>query len=51
MSKKRFTSFTEDEKLATQVKRFPCLYNKSAKSFKKRHVGRSGIESRICGRS
>ena len=39
--KKRFTSFTEDEKLGEQVKRFSCLYNKSAKSYKERHMVRN----------
>ena len=41
LSKKRFTSFTEDEELAEQVKRFPCVYNKSAKSYKEKHVVRN----------
>ena len=39
LTKKDFTSFTEYEELAEQVKRLPCLYNESAKSYKERHVG------------
>ena len=42
LTKKGFTSFTEDEEFAEQVKSFPCLYNKSAKSYKERHVVRYG---------
>ena len=41
LTKKRFTSFTENEELAEQVKRFPCFYNKSAKSYKETHVVRN----------
>ena len=42
LTKKCFTSVTEDEEFAEQVKSFPCLYNKSAKSYKERHVVRYG---------
>ena len=37
-AKKRFTSFTVDEELAEHVKHFPCVYSKSAPSYKERHV-------------
>ena len=41
LPKKRFSSFTEDEELAKQGKSFPCVYNKSAKSYKEKHVVRN----------
>ena len=50
LTKKGVTSFTGDEKLAEQVKRFSCLYNKSAeiiqgKTSGEKYVVRSSIES------
>ena len=41
LTKKRFTFSTEDGELVEHMKRFPCLYNKSAKSYKERHAAKN----------
>ena len=43
LTKKRFTSFIENQKHSEQGKRFPCLYNKSTKSHKNRHGVRNAL--------
>ena len=40
-NKKRFTLLNEDEILAEEVKKFPCLYGKSSRSYRDRGVVRN----------
>ena len=37
-NKKRFTVLNKDEILAEEVKKFPCLYDKSSRSYQQRDV-------------
>ena len=38
---KRFTVLNKDEILAEEVKKFPCLYDKSRRSYRQRDVVRN----------
>ena len=37
-NKRRFTVLNEDEILAEEVKKFPCLYDKSGRSYRDRGI-------------
>ena len=37
-NKRRFTVLNEDEILAEEVKKFPCLYDKSSRSYRDRGI-------------